>query len=58
MCYLCKEKTDKDFCKSCLLTLEQFNIFYRSGKFLTPTESLKALQQEGKYVQRKSDAHL
>ena len=58
MCALCKDKTDKKFCEACLLTLEQFNTFYRSGKHLATADGVKALLKEGQYVQRKSDARL
>lgn len=58
MCALCKEKTDKEFCESCLLTLEQFDTFYRSGKHLATADNVNALLKEGQYVKRKSDARL
>lgn len=58
MCSLCKQTSDKEFCESCLLTLEQFNSYYRTGKHLATTEGIKALLKEGQYVQRKSDARL
>jgi len=58
MCALCKEKSDKEFCESCLLTLEQFSTYYRTGKHFATADNANALLKEGRYVQRKSDARL
>jgi hypothetical protein len=48
MCICCKQTIAETFCDSCLLTLEQFDISYRTGVKLATLDGVKKLRKEGR----------
>lgn len=48
MCLCCKQAIAETFCDPCKLTLEQFDISYRTGVKLATLDGVKKLRKEGR----------